>query len=237
MATDVLFNGYLITDRFIVSDLTRGFAKRDTKSISVPGMDGAIFGSSVLAPIEVSMTVSYVSNDEYERQSALNELAEVLNVSEPEPLYIPPGRASYYLAVPSGGDLTRYVGAESFKLTFTVPDPVMYGHPSKTVRAFGTLTVGGNYRTYPSFSMPSATAAGGILGISVNGGTFDIPIDDSSPHAVIIDCSNRTVTVDGTSKLPTIGSDWPVFEPGSNTAQLSSGTGTVTINYHERWFR
>lgn len=245
MAMVVTFNNgsviYDITDRFIVGDLVKGFSKRTLNSIKVPGMDGELFGSSNLAPIELSMTVTFVSQDEDERFDALRELAGVLNIYEPGyvSIYDENEPAAYgYKVVPSCGNITRYVGAESFTLTFTALDPVMYGAELiKTVTGSSySFAYDGNYPSRPIISSTGAVAAGGIFGISVNGGTLDIPIDDTSPHSIVVNAGDRKITVDGNSVLPTLASDWPEIVPGSNTVSISSGSANTTIvKYTERY--
>lgn len=235
MAT-VRFGNYVITDNFIVGNLVKGFAKRNISTIDVPGRDGAILGSTTLSPIDITMTLTHISADPAERFSAFSELASKLNVSNPTALYISAYPSAHYMVVPNGGDLTRYVGAESFELTFTALDPVMYGDiPFGWV---GTSTsVGGNYPTSPTITVESAVASDGVFGISVNGGTFDIPIGNALSHTIVIKSGNRTVTVDGSNVLPTLASDWPLLNPGSNTISITSGSGSVRGQYVERWLR
>lgn len=245
MAMVVTFNNgrviYDITDRFIVGDLVKGYSKRTVNSIKVPGMDGELFGSSNLAPIDVSMTITFVSQDEDERFDALRELAGVLNTYEPGfiSIYDENETAIYgYKAVPSCGNITRYVGAESFTLTFTALDPVMYGADFiKTVTgASYSFVYDGNYPSQPIILSTGAVAASGIFGISINGGMLDIPIDDTSQHSIVVDSCDRKITVDGNSVLPTLASDWPEIVPGSNTVSISSGSATTTrVKYTERY--
>lgn len=235
MAT-VTFNGYTITDDFIVGNLVKGYAQRNTKTIDVSGRDGAIIGSTLLSPIDIKMTLTHISADPAERFGAFAKLAGKLNVSKPAALHISEYPSVHYMAVPNGGELTRYVGAESFELTFTALDPVMYG--DMPIGWVGTsIDVGGNYPTNPTITITSAVASDGVFGLSVNGGTFDIPIDDALSHTLVIKSGSRTVTVDGSNVLPTLASDWPVLNPGSNTISVTSGSGSVSGQFVERWLR
>lgn len=235
MAT-VRFGNYRITDKFIVGNLVKGFAKRNISTIDVPGRDGAVLGSTTLSPVDITMTLTHISTTPAERFSAFSELASKLNVSKPTALYISEYPSAHYMVVPSGGDLTRYVGAESFELTFTALDPVMYSDmPSGWIGL--SVDVRGNYPTAPTITISSAVASDGVFGLSVNGGTFDIPIADTVSHTIVIKTSGRTVTVDGTNVLPSLASDWPVLNPGSNTISITSGSGNVTGQYGERWLR
>lgn len=152
MAT-VTFDNHDLTADFIIGELTREYLMKEVEQIAVPGRDGAMFASAFLTPVKISMTVTYASNDPSERSDALRNLAGILNVYSPKKLAISDDGGKYYLAVPSGGDITRFVGAESFQLTFTALDPAMYGAArSATVPSGGSaeITVGGNYKTMPS---------------------------------------------------------------------------------------
>lgn len=234
MATTVRFKGYNLTANFIVGNITRGYAVREIRKIDVSGMDGALYGSSKLSPINITMSLTYTSDSPSDRSTALRNLASVLLVSKPEELYISDDGGKFYYAVPSGGDVTRYIGAESFDLTFTALDPVMYGNINMADLP-ASFTVKGNYPTMPMVDLTGAVAAGDILGLSFDGEDFEIPIADAAPHAVAIRGNKRTVTVDGDPVVPTIASDWPVLDPGAHTVSVSTGTATGYVSWWDRW--
>ena len=237
MATHVMFNGYDLTRSCIVGNIARQFMPSEANQIDVPKMDGALFASNPLSPLTITMSATVLGTPE-ERSEALRTLASYLRVSEPSRLAISDDGWKYYLAVPSGAEIERYIGAESFELTFTCLDPVMYGDENTATATEGTETeivVGGNYPTMPTLTLESATpdSTTGCYSVSVDGGTFDIPVahDDS---AIIADCSARTLSVGGSATLPTLASDWIVLEPGTHTVSVT-GTGDCTIAWVERW--
>lgn len=240
MATAVTFNGYDLTQDFIMSGLVRQFMPRDVSQIDVPGMDGALFSSARYSPIKISMEATVLGENPQDRSDALRRLASVLAVGEPSPLSISDDDGKFYLAIPSGGDISRYISAETFPLEFTALDPAMYGSTVTVEVPSGgsaTFTVGGNYPTMPSISV-SATrdSASTVYGLRLDSSAvLDFPTGTDSAVQLEIDCANRTADQDGDTVIPTLGSDWFVLEPGEHEVENYLGAGAATLSYVERW--
>ena len=236
----VTFNGYDLTADYIVGNLVRSFSTRDVQQIDVPGMDGAIFASASYEPVVISMDVTALSSSPTERSNALRRLAAALSVREPSPLAISDDGGKYYLAVPNGGDLARYKGAESFPLEFTAFDPVMYGdEKTATVPSGGSvsITVGGNYRAMPSIAASSArcNSTTRLWTLTFGSSVFEVRCPNTNATAIVADSEHRSLTVAGSASIPTLGSDWPALEPGTHTVRNSSGSGACTLTWRERW--
>lgn len=231
--TTVTFDGYDLSTDAIVGNLVRQFMPIEVAQIDVPAMDGALFASGALGTISIAMDLTVTGLPE-ERSAKLRTIAGHLRVDEPRRLAISDDGGKYYLAFPSGGDIERRVGAETFQLTFECLDPVMYGRTVEQVIAgSATVTVGGNCRTMPTITATGASAdpETGFYGVSVDGGRFDIPMSSGDVSA---DCSARTLEVGGRRVLPTLGSDWIELEPGAHTVEIS-GDGACTLSWTERW--
>ena len=237
MAATVIFNGYDLTQNFIVGGCVRELAVRNIEQLDVPGMDGALLSTANYAPITISMAITY-AGDAASRSDAFRELARELDTYAPAALSISDDGGKYYLAVPSGGEILRFVDAEQVTVSFACLDPVMYGEPDSVEIAAGETTefeVGGTYRVLPEISVESASAdqGTGFYSISIDGGTFDVPVAHAG-SAIEGDCATRTLSVGGEAALPTLASDWPELEPGSHTATVA-GTGACTLSWTERW--
>ena len=236
----VTFDGYDLTTDYIVGNLVRSFSARDIQQIDVPGMDGAIFASANYEPVTITMDVTAISSNPTERSNALRRLAEALSVREPAQLAISDDGGKYYLAIPNGGDLARYKSAETFPLEFTALDPVMYGDSkTATVPSGGsvTITVGGNYRTMPSISASAArcNSTTKLWTLTFDNIAFEVKCPNTNATAITADSEHRNLVVAGNRSIPTLGSDWPVLEPGTHTVRNSSGSGACTLTWRERW--
>lgn len=263
--TEVTFNGVNLTDSFVVSDLVRPFLQRTVDMTSVDGRDGSIYRSSRYDAIEVRMRLTFLSEDKGARVMALANLVKALDVDEPAPLYVSDDNGWYYLAVPKGGDISRWIGAESFPLTFVCPDPARYGSiistsPSTT----GTTALGGNIASYPKYRLTlvpysGSTPSNSLInltngpnipsGINPRSQLLDIELwlYSGSRYNVEIDCEHRIVklgVVGGNLEtfVPGPGSKFATFYPGDiPRTVLSTGsahmmdTSGVYMTIQERW--
>lgn len=238
--TTVTFGGYELTEHFIVSDLVRSYLPRSSSMVKVDGRDGELFRSVSLDRLEISMTATYIG-DPASRSDALRELALHLNTYEPARLEISDDGGKYYLAVASGGSVERFIGAETVELVFEAPDPAMYGDEvTVTVPSGGSVTfeVGGNAATHPTIGANAVRdATTKLWGLRLDGGDYiRVETNSGSARWVDIDCEKRTVTVDSVWRtIPTLNSDWLVFEPGEHVLVNDQGTGIATVRYTERW--
>lgn len=237
MATKVYFDGTELTDGFICSNLVRRLLPRNVSTIEVPGMDGASFSNVTDSVIAIEMDMTALGTPA-QRSAKLRTLTGLLDVREPKRLSFSDDGGMYYMAVPSGGELTRFIGAETVTVSFTCPSPAMYAAASTSVEladGTATFTVDGNYRTMPTIEVASATAGGdGYLTLELDG-EDSISFALESSGSLSADCATRVAALDGDAILPTLGSDWLVLEPGEHTVEMTSGSGTCTLAYVERW--
>lgn len=236
----VTFNGYDLTSAFIVGNLVRQKLLRTHNLIEVAGRDGQIFGGSSLDPIEITMTLTYIDNNPQTKSEGMRILAGMLNVDEPKQLAFEEDGGLYYMAIPNGGDIARYVGAEQIEITFTCPDPAMYGETKTiTVPSGGTVTfeVGGTTYTKPTFTANATRDSSSQLwGLRLDNSDYiQIATGSASAVSVVCDCEKRTLKVGNTQTLPTLTSDWFVLTPATHTLKNDVGTGAATVVFTERW--
>lgn len=259
--TTIRFNGVDLTAGFVVSDLVRPFLMRTINTTQVDGRDGAIYRSSSYDAIDVKMRLSFESTDRNERVVAMANLVKALDVDEPARLEISDDDGWYYLAVPKGGDITRWIGAESFPLTFVCPDPRRIGNEFSyqlpSVASSSTPVVGGNVSTSPvvtftavpkrttptSSRYASSITIQGIFSGGSRPPRSDIYLDfpDSTQRSISIDFEHRLVTAaigSGTPSVvvPSAASVFADFVPGARYSAIMTGSsGSATATYRERW--
>lgn len=263
--TEVTFNGVTLTDDFVVSGLTRPFLQRKVNMTQVDGRDGAIYRSSAYEPIEIRMRLAFLSEDKGARVMALANLVKALDVDEPAPLAISDDNGWYYLAVPKGGDISRWIGAEEFPLTFVCPDPARLGevistHPATT----GTTTLGGNVATYPKYRLVlvpySGSSPSNALIQLTNGSNIPSGINPRTQlldlrlwlytgrtYSVEIDCERRSVKLGAVGAtlepvVPDPNSRFAVYYPGDVPRTVASvgaarlmDATSVYMDVQERW--
>lgn len=235
------FNGVELTDRFILSDLSRPIPGNDVETLNVPGMDGILLKSAKLAAGSVSFTLWPHWMTKRELRAAVREIAVLMAVAEPAPLAFSDDDGLYYMAVPSGGMGVRELeDAFAVDCSFTVPSPAMYGgERSVTVPSGGSASfrVGGTYPTKAVVTAPSAVrGAGGYWSLRLDGGMFSkLSIPTSAASAVEIDSVNRTAKVAGALSLMTLDSDWLELGPGAHVLSNDIGGGACTVRWIERW--
>lgn len=239
MRTTITFDGHDLTELFVVSNLRRPLAPRGVNTIDVPGRDGSLFASATQSAVTLSLTLTVLSRDLQERSAAIRTLAALLSTKEPKPLAISDDGGLYYMAVPSSNaDGMRYINAEAFEVTFTCPDPCLYGeieHYEPTGSTL-TFTVGGTAPSSPTIVVDDATAGdGGFWRMVDETGAGIYAALDSGTHSISADCGARTITVDDNVVMLPPAFDWPVWAPGEHTVTITGG-GSAVIQVQERWW-
>ena len=202
--------------------------------------DGAVVSDVLMAPATVAFTV-VVTGEAGERRDKLSTLAMWLNVDEPKQLVLPDTPGRYYMAIPDGElKLTRCVDGEIGQLTFTITEPASYGPEREvTVPSGGSVTfvVDGTYPTAPVITAAAVRDnSSQVWGLKLDNADFvHIATGNASARNIVLDCGARTLTVQTAVALPTLDSDWLVFEPGEHTLVMDKGTGAATVKYRERW--
>ena len=239
--TSVMFNGYELTRRFLVSDLRNPLAPIKVNEVSVPGMDGSVFTGADLTPRKMTVTITVMGRTEEEKEAESRFLAAVLALGKQAPLILSSNNGLYYMAVANASsDGVRSHNAISYDVTFTAHDPVAYGAERTVVVPSGgsvTFDVGGTYPTMPVVSVPSAAnGSGGFWKLTLDGGDYllaTVP-DGLSTAPVAADCDNRTLKVNSTVTLLDANANWLIFEPGQHTLVMT-GTCEATVTFVERW--
>ena len=257
--TTVTFNGVNLSNLYVVSGWYTPLLGRNFDTVDISGLDGQRFLGVNLAPRTITLSLTVKGTTLAERETAARALAATLAVDEPKPLTASFMDGRYYLAVPSSdSDLHRFVNADTFEVSFLVPDPVAYGE-LKTVsfdrlNSMGRVNVGGTYPTLPTISFPGATRS------STSGQSyFTVRVYDNSDYVsltldlsavmsgsttsrdLVVDCENRRYTVQGTERLLPLVSDWPYLAPNANarmalgTYSNCSTTTPVSVTFRERW--
>ena len=251
--TTVTFNGVNLSNLYVVSGWYTPLLGRNFDTVDISGMDGQRFLGVNLASRTITLSLTVKGTTLAERETAARTLAATLAVDEPKPLTASFMDGRYYLAVPSSdSDLHRFVNADTFEVSFLVPDPVAYGE-LRTV-SFERVNVGGAYPPLPTISFPGATRS------STSGQSyFTVRVYDGSDYTsltldlaavmsgsttsrdLVVDCENRRYTVQGTERLLPLVSDWPYLAPNAN-ARMSlsnysncSTTTPVNVTFRERW--
>jgi predicted phage tail component-like protein len=240
----VTFDGVDLTEDYVVSDLRRPLLPRDVTLVDVPGTDGQRFVSAPLASSELTLTLTVRSELRgtaglRARSAAARRLAAILNVSEPKVLHIDADEGLHYMAIPrSDADLTRYVNAERYEVTFVLPDPALIGMSrvlSLTSGGTTQVTVGGTLPCLPRVTVSGAAAgSGGYWRLRLDGGDYlQVPLTQAS-NSVTFDCAERTLEVNGVAKAMPPAADWLALEPGDHSLVMT-GTGTAQLRWAERW--
>ena len=203
--------------------------------------DGALLAANPLEPLEIKVKVRLVTDtiDPRDIQRKWAEVAATMRHSEPEPLSLSDG--IWHMAVLADETKLDFKSYSAFStLTFLCPDPVAYGDERTiTVPSGGSVTfnVGGTYPAKPVVTASAVRDSESLVwGIRLDGGDFlHIATGDASARGVAVDCDARTCVVNSEPSLPTLDSDWLVFEPGTHTLSMDEGTGAATVTFRERW--
>lgn len=240
--TTVIFNSSTLTASYIVTNVQRPFAVRTHDLVTVPARNGAILGNSRFEVAEIVMDIVLAGDTRRNRADEMRILAAILNNETPVQLSFSDDDGKYYLAMGSGGNITRYIGADYIEgVTFTCADPVMFGETRTESFSGGSATIQSKGNMPCDITMDFTSASGNsddlfIIRDTVMGSDLEIPIPTGTTPTVEIDCRNRTVLVGGASAVPTLASDWfEGFTTGNRTFSIFGGSGTGTITVQDRW--
>ena len=250
--TTVTFNGVDLTSLYVVSGWHAPLLTRKLDTVDISGLDGQRFLGANLSPKKVTLRLTVKGTTLAAREEAARTLAATLNVDGLKPLTASFMGDLYYLAIPtSDADLTRFVNADTFEVSFHVPDPVAYGQ-TKTVSgiqlASGTnhrIDVGGNYPTLPTVKLAvtrAQTTGDSYVQFRMNHYGSSNSLQSYDFCAVdFADLVSGTATTSGTiyiysaerryvyvgsireNMLPLV-SDWPTLVAGRNQFNITSGS-------------
>ena len=235
------FNGIELTERFLLSDLSRPIPGTDVETVGVSGRDGVLIKSVKLLPGAVSFTLWPHWMNESELREAVRELAAIMAVKEPAKLEFSDDDGLYYMAIPNDVMAVReFVDAFAVDCAFILPSPAMYGvERTVTVPSGGSVTfnVGGTYPTKPVITANATrNSSSQVWGIRLDERDFiHIATGSASARTVAVDCNERTCVVNSSVSMITLDSDWLELEPGMHTLRMDNGTGAATVTFRERW--
>ena len=205
------------------------------------GRDGGYLAGNQLAPMEITVRARLVTDsiDEREIQRMWADVAATMRHDGPVPLSLVDGYCWLAVLADEARLKFRHYSATA-DLVFLCPDPVAYGAERRlVVPSSGELTfkVDGTYPARPiiaASAMRDATAL--VWGLRLDDGDFiHVATGSSEARSVALDCDARTCIVNGTPALPTLDSDWLVFEPGEHVLAMDYGTGAAELVFTERW--
>lgn len=235
------FDDVELTERFILSDLSRPIPGNSVDVLDVPGMDGVLIKSAKIASGKISFTLWPHWMDSSGLREAVREIAALMAVDEPRRLSFSDDGNLYYMAIPDGGmEVRELADAFAVECSFVVPSPAMYGETrSVTVPSGGSVSFAVN-GTYPAKLVVEASSAvrgtSDLWGIRLDSGLYShVKLANGNATAVKIDATSRKVSVASATKLMTIGSDWLELTPGEHTLANDYGTGACTATWVERW--
>lgn len=242
MRTNVVFDGFNLSDAFDITDLSRPDSEFEAETQEVPGMDGTMLTGARLGTVTIEMTLTAIGKTKAERVEAMHALTALLNrTDDPRRLEFTDEGGLYRLAVPiSGGSRKGYFNAESKHVVFLIPDPVLYGaERSATIPSGGSASIhiGGTYAAKPRITAAAAVrASNGLWGIRLDDGDYsNVSVPTSAASAVLIDAGTREVRVSGNPAMITLASDWLELTPGEHKLEMTQGTGAATVTWRERW--
>lgn len=240
MRNSITFDGTTLTSTLVASNVKRPPSNRSISTKQIPGMDGAVVTGAVSQSSTVSMTLTCFNRDHDSRRDTARWLRSILQTDEPARLAFSDDGGRYYLAMLQKIGETDRIDATSWDVTFSVPDPILYGQDvSATVPSGGSVSieVGG---TYPAALRVTASAAvrgsSGFWGVRLDGGDYmRVALGSDTSRSIDMDSAGATVYVAGDPALMTLDSDWIMLEPGTHTLAMDQGTGAATASWTERW--
>ena len=214
----------------------------ETISQAIGGRHGETFKRARLQSYEIPVTMWVRADGRASVASTRRQLAAMLWTDEPAPLQLPDESDFYYLATVEGTtDLDRISDTVSVAtVNFKVCDPIAYGEEKTTSLTNNyqkTVTVGGTWVSYPTFT---STAAGGAWRIrnnttgefvEINADTVGAEIAEGA--AIVCDMDKERVTLNGNTVGVTPDSDFFTIE-GSTKLRVEGGTDT-TATWRQRW--
>lgn len=235
MIETVEFGDLVLSDFGEVIDVQRTMAGIEPTVEAVSGRDGDALRGVRLTQPEVSVLLVARFSGMQLRRRLVRELSPRLLSKEFQRLAFASDEGLYYKAVlAERPDLSEFVNAGTLRLKFLVDGSAMYGKTrTKSMTTTTTIEVGGTYPT-PLKISGTASPSNGHLSVSMDGMDF-VKVPMSGSATVEIDCGRRTCKVAGVTKQVTLDSDWLVPDAGSHTLAFASGSGTLTVEWTERW--
>lgn len=242
MRETVVFGDYAISDHYDVIDVEPQMAGRVNNTMQVSGMDGVVLTGSTLDATNIAVTIMLSDMGMDERRDAIRELAYMIRSRGAQRLMLGRDGGLWYMAAPDGKNpISSNVRSGKVVINFTAHSPVLYGERRRVTVSDGTpvdVIVGGTYGTMPTIrgTVAGELSTGYVCAVRLdNQDTLALEVGDVGQVGVDVDCEKRVAKVSGAIALPTLESDWLVMEPGAHTLDMPVGTGSVTVEWYERW--
>ena len=232
MTPTVTFNGVVLNNSFIVSNVNRPLPEFRNSSTQIEGRDGEEFDSLTVGMREVTFTVYAKSKSQDQIAQAARQLAKILFVRQPTALTFSDekdGRTQLVrFAVPDGAfSADEFIRVGKWDCRFLQHDPFLHGNTIKRqISGTTTISVGGNVETYPV-----ATAnASGTYQISYKGQHVKF---GGAGGRIIVNFKKQKVSSGGaTGDGLQVGSRFFALQPGQSKISVSHST---QLEYTELW--
>ena len=240
----VVFDGHRINDRFFVGEADVGLPEFAPRTEEREFADGSRVRGMRLRSPEIAIQLVTKPSRFFTAREALSELCSWLHVDGPRRLYLSGDRGLFRMCVPNGAPQVQdNEWNDRVTVTFLQTEPALYGVVRKvTVPSGGTVrfSTGGSYPTKPTVTSDAARrdSSTQLWGLRLDeGDVMRVKVPVSAASSVVMDCAARTCSVNGATTVPTLQSDWFVFEPGVHTLRNDKGSGACVVSWYERWHR
>lgn len=204
-------------------------------SVEVPGRPGQAFAGVRLGMRELTVAMRLRLMPDGDVPAAHRELAAALYKDSPRKLVLPDDPGRYYMAVMTGpSDLDNLWYTGGAEVTFTCPDPIIYG-AERRCELPGTARVGGTFETYPTVTARPAKGSSWRVTNRSTGEYVELVYDFKGTEEVTVDTEGMHCEIDGTGadRYVSVYSDFFALAPGKVEVTLSSGTGEM--RWDEKW--
>lgn len=222
----------------------------DVEAAAVPGLPGAAFVSSRIAPRKIGVRLYLDLPDLHPAEdlgSYRREIATALFSEGPAELALPgdPGLVYRDAVCADASEWTRLFSDGSCDLLFVALDPIAWGEED----GFGPIacpggelglsldTVPGTAPTRPLFELVAAAGTAVEAGLGAGGPFVRVERAFAGGEEVTIDCDAGRVFVDGKAADADValGSDYFALEPAGASLGFS-GCASVEATYRARWY-
>lgn len=233
----MIFNGFDFSEYLRVNPTRRMNPPIKDITKTAQGRDGAVFMSTSLDPLPIPVHVRLnVPTYKHQQIAKIRRLiTSKLITDKPEKLVLPDEPDLYYMAKLTNSDeLTNLWSTGAADLEFTAYDPVAYGaQRSAPVGASTVFSVGGTYKTWPTFDLTASSVTRVKVLNYATGEFVMMSANAASGTRIVVDMQNQTIRINGNLAAIDLSSDFFALRPGKNDIRITGATGTAS--WIERW--